>query len=275
MESEIPYQRLIELNLIVEGCLRTLAVRESPDTQLMLADCLTEINELAAPLLQQAYQTIEPKTQEEPELPIVTGIAEPDKEILTISEIDEEKASPDDTVEEKASSDDTVEEMASPDDTAEEMASPVEVEETETEELILEDDDLVEIDEEIEEDQQVPISEEPQVFSVEPEEQPTKVKESNTPVEPAKENDLRLDELLSRREARQLRKAFTLNDKFRFRRELFNGDDAMFARTLDMIQAMNSMEEATRYLCDDLGWDSENEHVADFMAIVANHFAEV
>lgn len=265
MESEIPYQRLIELNLIVEGCLRTLAVRESPDTQLMLADCLTEINELVAPLLQEAYQTIEPKTQEEPELPIVTGKAEPDKEILTTSEIDEEKASPDDTVEEKAS----------PDDTVEEMASPVEVEETETEELILEDDDLVEIDEEIEEDQQVPISEEPQVFSVEPEEQPTKVKESNTPVEPAKENDLRLDELLSRREARQLRKAFTLNDKFRFRRELFNGDDAMFARTLDMIQAMNSMEEATRYLCDDLGWDSENEHVADFMAIVANHFAEV
>lgn len=87
-----------------------------------------------------------------------------------------------------------------------------------------------------------------------------------------KPNELRVDEMLSRREARNLRKAFTLNDKFRFRRELFANNDKLFARTLNDIQEMTSYDQALIYVAEQLGLDLENEDVADFMLIVQNHF---
>jgi hypothetical protein len=86
---------------------------------------------------------------------------------------------------------------------------------------------------------------------------------------------MRVDEMLTRREARDLRKAFTLNDKFRFRRELFANNDAVFADTLNLLSAMQNLDEAMEYMRDDLGWDMESEDVKDFVNIVSNHFASV
>ena len=86
-------------------------------------------------------------------------------------------------------------------------------------------------------------------------------------------SDLRVDEMLSRREARELRKAFTLNDKFRFRRELFNNDNDKFRETLERIEKMHSNEEAVAYMTGELGWNLEDEAPSDFAATVANHFA--
>lgn len=72
--------------------------------------------------------------------------------------------------------------------------------------------------------------------------------------------------------SRDLRKAFTLNDKFLFRRELFGGSDSEFSDTIDLLSAMHSLDEAREYLFDDLQWDPKNEVVKDFMAIITNHF---
>jgi hypothetical protein len=90
-----------------------------------------------------------------------------------------------------------------------------------------------------------------------------------------RQNEMRLDEMLTRREARDIRKAFTLNDKFRFRRELFANNDAQFAETLNLLSAMQNLDEAIEYLRDDLGWDMDNDDVKDFVNIVNNHFASV
>lgn len=84
--------------------------------------------------------------------------------------------------------------------------------------------------------------------------------------------ELRLDEMLSQREARNLRKAFTLNDKFRFRRELFGNDDRKFAQTLDTIQGMSTFAEAEDYIKENTDWDMTDTNVADFMSIIQNHF---
>lgn len=84
--------------------------------------------------------------------------------------------------------------------------------------------------------------------------------------------ELRVDEMLSRREARNLRKAFTLNDKFRFRRELFGNNDELFGQTLDTLQQMTSYQQAVEYLEHNMGWDVKNEDVADFLSIIKNHF---
>ena len=85
--------------------------------------------------------------------------------------------------------------------------------------------------------------------------------------------EMRVDEMLTRREARELRKAFTLNDKFRFRRELFNNDNDKFRETLERIERMQSNDEAVAYMTEVLGWNLDEEAPSDFAAIVANHFA--
>lgn len=65
---------------------------------------------------------------------------------------------------------------------------------------------------------------------------------------------------------------FTLNDKFRFRRELFANSDAEMADALDIVNAMNSVAEIEDYFYNDLCWDPENEDVKDFMHIVTARF---
>ncbi len=90
---------------------------------------------------------------------------------------------------------------------------------------------------------------------------------------PSASNDIRVDEALSRREALDLKRAFTLNDKFRFRRGLFGNNDSLFADTLNTLMAMHSIDEAEEYLYGDMGWSPEDEDVKDFVSIVRNHFA--
>lgn len=68
-----------------------------------------------------------------------------------------------------------------------------------------------------------------------------------------------------------LLKSFTLNDRFRFRRELFAGNDDDFNETLQLIADMESYTEAEDYLLCDLMWDRENPAVADFLEILANN----
>jgi hypothetical protein len=67
---------------------------------------------------------------------------------------------------------------------------------------------------------------------------------------------------------------FTLNDRFRFRRELFGNSEAEMADTVNLLSAMSSMSEVEDYLLNDLEWDADNQEVQDFMAIVARKFTD-
>ena len=84
---------------------------------------------------------------------------------------------------------------------------------------------------------------------------------------------LRVDEKLQRSMSKDLRKAFSINDRFRFRRELFEGSEAEFVDAINMIEAMHSYDEARDYFLGDLGWDEDVPEVSEFMTIVRNHFA--
>lgn len=66
--------------------------------------------------------------------------------------------------------------------------------------------------------------------------------------------------------------SFTLNDKFRFRRELFGNSDIDFADALNVIDAMNSLDELEDYFYNDLCWDPNDENVIDFISIVGARF---
>lgn len=66
--------------------------------------------------------------------------------------------------------------------------------------------------------------------------------------------------------------SFTLNDKFRFRRELFGNSDIDFADALNVVDAMNSLDELEDYFYNDLCWDPNDENVIDFISIVGARF---
>ena len=81
-----------------------------------------------------------------------------------------------------------------------------------------------------------------------------------------------LDEAFIRNKAKDLKSAFSLNDTFRFRRELFGNSAADMNDAIDLVNAMNSYEEAEDYFINDLGWDAESDEVGEFMEIIRNHF---
>lgn len=61
---------------------------------------------------------------------------------------------------------------------------------------------------------------------------------------------------------------FTLNDRFRFRKELFGGKDEDFKNALVVLQSINSPEGIKEYLEDDLCLDLNNTDVRDFYELV-------
>ena len=143
----------------------------------------------------------------------------------------------------------------------------------------------VAVDEQV--DKQEPIVEpedEPEyVLEAEPEEElePEIVPEIEAEPEPeiiknvdetAPEAIITLDEAFIRNKAKDLKSAFSLNDTFRFRRELFGNSAADMNDAIDLVNAMNSYEEAEDYFINDLGWDAESDEVGEFMEIIRNHF---
>lgn len=83
---------------------------------------------------------------------------------------------------------------------------------------------------------------------------------------------LTLDEALQRDMTKDLRQAFSLNDRYRYRRELFGNSDSVMNETLNLIEAMHSFDEAEDYFYNDLQWEHDSPEVADFMVIIKNHF---
>ena len=66
--------------------------------------------------------------------------------------------------------------------------------------------------------------------------------------------------------------AFCINDRFRFRRELFKNSDKEFENAMTAVTTMDSYDEAEEYFIGELGWDYENPEVSDFMAIIRGYF---
>ena len=109
----------------------------------------------------------------------------------------------------------------------------------------------------------------------EPAVEPEPVAEVEPELEPEPDPDdqpLTLDEALQRDMTKDLRQAFSLNDRYRYRRELFGNSDSVMNETLNLIEAMHSFDEAEDYFYNDLQWEHDSPEVADFMVIIKNHF---
>lgn len=81
-----------------------------------------------------------------------------------------------------------------------------------------------------------------------------------------------LNDLLEKRHLSDLRKAFNLNDRFRFLRELFDGDTDKMNKAITDLNGISSYEESISYLTNVLKWDLEEIPVADFIKVLEKRF---
>lgn len=64
----------------------------------------------------------------------------------------------------------------------------------------------------------------------------------------------------------------SINDRFRFRRELFGNSDPDFNDALNLIATMDSYDEAEDYFINSLDWDQNNPVVMEFMALLQRYY---
>ena len=128
-------------------------------------------------------------------------------------------------------------------------------------------------DDEPDDDITVEFVDEPEPEAEQPVAEPVAEVEPELEPEPDPDDQpLTLDEALQRDMTKDLRQAFSLNDRYRYRRELFGNSDSVMNETLNLIEAMHSFDEAEDYFYNDLQWEHDSPEVADFMVIIKNHF---
>jgi hypothetical protein len=69
-----------------------------------------------------------------------------------------------------------------------------------------------------------------------------------------------------------LRRSISLNDSFRFSRELFNGDSEQMNRVIEQISEMSSLDTAIAFLYSKVNVDEENEALTDFQELLKKYF---
>lgn len=88
--------------------------------------------------------------------------------------------------------------------------------------------------------------------------------------------DRSLDDEVAQRVQSGVRKpiirAFSINDKYRYRRALFDGNDMLMRDTLAEFETMAGYGEALDYCVQTLGWDVDNGEAKGFVAILEKYY---
>lgn len=91
---------------------------------------------------------------------------------------------------------------------------------------------------------------------------------SNTP----EHNNIPLYELIEKKRLADFRKAFNLNDRFRFRRELFGGDENKMNQAIEAINTIETLNDALAYLELNFNWNREDEPVKEFITLLEKRY---
>lgn len=79
--------------------------------------------------------------------------------------------------------------------------------------------------------------------------------------------------VLEKKHFSDFKKAFSLNDRFYFRRELFVGDEALMNQTIAELNEIHSYEESLNYLDKVLKWNMEDRAVGEFVKLIEKRFS--
>jgi hypothetical protein len=82
-----------------------------------------------------------------------------------------------------------------------------------------------------------------------------------------------LNDSIEKNKLSDLRKAFTLNDRFRFCRELFSRDENRMNRTIVELNGKDSFDASVAYLKEQFDWDFEDATVTEFIAVLEKRFS--
>jgi hypothetical protein len=92
------------------------------------------------------------------------------------------------------------------------------------------------------------------------------------PAEPETIESIPLHEAPGKQNLSDLKKAFSLNDSFYFRRELFYGDAAKMNKAISDLNEIGTFEESIAYLNEKLNWNMEDTTVSEFMKLLEKRF---
>ena len=62
--------------------------------------------------------------------------------------------------------------------------------------------------------------------------------------------------------------AFSINDRFLFKRELFDDDQQRFDDTIALMQKMRDIDQIQLFMTDELGWNTSDEVVKEFVRLI-------
>lgn len=99
-----------------------------------------------------------------------------------------------------------------------------------------------------------------------------KTAEAPQPAPVMAKSNVSLNDLLEKKNLSDFRKAFSLNDRFRFRRDLFHGNEEQMNQVISDLNQIDSLDEALRFIDKNLSWDMNNETVADFIKLLEKRY---
>jgi hypothetical protein len=82
-----------------------------------------------------------------------------------------------------------------------------------------------------------------------------------------------LNDAIEKKKLSDLRKAFSLNDRFRYRKELFGGSEDAMNKVVGILNNKLSFDESISFLEQKLHWDFNDPTVKDFIKILENRFS--
>lgn len=86
-------------------------------------------------------------------------------------------------------------------------------------------------------------------------------------------SNISLNEILEKKILSDFKKAFSLNDRFYFRRELFAGDEVRMNRVISALNDIHSYEDSVAYLDRELKWNIEDSAVSAFIKLLEKRFS--
>ena len=115
---------------------------------------------------------------------------------------------------------------------------------------------------------------EPELKPVERQEPPVvqQAPEAHKPVESAATSKISLNDVIEKKSLTDFRKAISLNDWFRFKRDLFKGNEEAINATVQALNGIGSYEEAIAYLNEHVRWDPDDPTAADFIKLLEKRF---
>ena len=92
------------------------------------------------------------------------------------------------------------------------------------------------------------------------------------PVESPAASKISLNDVIEKKSLTDFRKAISLNDWFRFKRDLFKGNEEAINATVQALNGIGSYEEAIAYLNEHARWDPDDPTAADFIKLLEKRF---